>query len=74
MRRRRWRAPGVGRLVLVDGDTVADTNRNRQLIALTSTVRAPKAEVMASRVAGHQPQAARRSRMCSITAPARAKG
>jgi hydrogenase accessory protein hypB len=41
---------GVGRLVLVDGDTVADTNRNRQLIALTSTVGQPKAEVMASRV------------------------
>ena len=41
---------GVGRLVLVDGDTVADSNRNRQLIALTSTVGLPKAEVMVARV------------------------
>lgn len=41
---------GVGRLVLVDGDVVSDTNRNRQLIALTSTVGQPKAEVMAQRV------------------------
>lgn len=41
---------GVGRLVLVDGDTVADSNRNRQLVALTSTVGLPKAEVMAARV------------------------
>ncbi len=41
---------GVGRLILVDGDTVADTNRNRQLCALTSTVGQPKAEVVAARV------------------------
>ena len=41
---------GVGRLLLVDGDTVADSNRNRQLIALCSTVGQPKAEAMARRV------------------------
>lgn len=41
---------GVGRLILVDGDTVSDSNRNRQLIALCSTVGQPKAEVMARRV------------------------
>lgn len=41
---------GIGRLVLVDGDTVSDTNRNRQLVALCSTVGQPKAEVMAARV------------------------
>lgn len=41
---------GVGRLVLVDGDTVADSNRNRQLCALTSTVGQSKAEVIAARV------------------------
>lgn len=41
---------GVGRLVLVDGDTVADSNRNRQLCALTSTVGQSKAEVVAARV------------------------
>lgn len=41
---------GVGSLLLVDGDVVSDTNRNRQLVALTSTVGRPKAEVMAERV------------------------
>ncbi len=41
---------GVGRLILVDGDTVADSNRNRQLCALTSTVGQSKAEVIAARV------------------------
>ncbi len=41
---------GVGGLVLVDGDVVAETNRNRQLVALRSTVGRPKAEVMADRV------------------------
>ncbi|HIW72955.1 MAG TPA: tRNA threonylcarbamoyladenosine dehydratase [Firmicutes bacterium] len=41
---------GVGRLVLVDGDAVADSNRNRQLGALVSTVGLPKAEVTAARV------------------------
>ena len=41
---------GVGRLILVDGDTVADSNRNRQLCALTSTVGCSKAETVAARV------------------------
>ncbi|MCL2488779.1 MAG: tRNA threonylcarbamoyladenosine dehydratase, partial [Oscillospiraceae bacterium] len=41
---------GVGRLMLVDGDTVADSNRNRQLCALTSTVGQQKAAVMAARI------------------------
>ena len=41
---------GVGRLTLVDGDVVNDTNRNRQLIALQSTVGRPKVEVLAERL------------------------
>ena len=41
---------GIGRLVLVDGDTVSDTNRNRQLGALVSTIGLSKAEVTAARV------------------------
>ncbi len=41
---------GVGRLVLVDGDTVSLTNLNRQLVALHSTLGQSKAEVMARRV------------------------
>lgn len=47
---------GVGRLVLIDGDTVADSNRNRQLCALTSTVGQSKAEVTAARVRDIHPQ------------------
>lgn len=46
---------GIGRLVLVDGDTVSDTNRNRQLAALCSTVGRPKAAVMAERIADIHP-------------------
>ena len=41
---------GVGRLTLVDQDTVSFTNVNRQIIALSSTVDRPKAEVMAERI------------------------
>ena len=33
---------GVGHLTLVDADVVADSNRNRQIIALCSTVGQPK--------------------------------
>jgi tRNA threonylcarbamoyladenosine dehydratase len=41
---------GVGRLILVDKDTVDITNVNRQLIALLSTVGQPKAELMKERI------------------------
>ncbi len=41
---------GVGRLLLVDSDTVSVTNINRQLIALHSTVGQPKVAVAAARV------------------------
>lgn len=41
---------GVGRLTLIDRDTVGVSNINRQLCALTSTVGAPKAELMARRI------------------------
>ena len=40
---------GVGRLTLVDADTVQPTNLNRQLPALHSTLGQPKAEVLAER-------------------------
>ena len=40
---------GVGKLTLVDGDTVAVSNLNRQLPALTTTLGKPKAEVVAER-------------------------
>ena len=40
---------GIGRLMLVDDDTVAESNINRQLIALASTVGRQKAIVMRDR-------------------------
>lgn len=41
---------GVGRLTLIDRDTVSETNVNRQLCALNATVGLPKTEVMRRRV------------------------
>lgn len=41
---------GVGKLTLIDGDTVAKSNINRQIIALESTVGKHKAEVMKERI------------------------
>ena len=42
---------GVGRICLVDGDVVAKSNLNRQLVALSSTVGKSKARVMSERIA-----------------------
>ena len=41
---------GVGKLTLVDSDEVSESNINRQIIALNSTVGKPKAEVLADRI------------------------
>jgi len=41
---------GVGKLTLIDHDIVSESNMNRQLIALHSTVGIAKAEVMAKRI------------------------
>lgn len=40
---------GIGKMTIVDGDVVENTNRNRQLPALSSTVGKPKTEVLAER-------------------------
>lgn len=40
---------GVGHVTFMDGDVVAPSNLNRQLVALTSTLGMNKAEVMAAR-------------------------
>ena len=40
---------GIGALDFVDGDAVAPSNLNRQLVALTGTIGKNKAEVMAAR-------------------------
>ena len=47
---------GVGRLLLVDDDTVSESNLNRQIIALRSTVGQPKVAVMARRIADIDPE------------------
>lgn len=46
---------GVGHLLLVDGDTVDTSNRNRQLLALTSTEGQPKTQAAADRLLGINP-------------------
>ena len=48
---------GVGTLILIDGDVVAESNINRQIIALTSTVGKPKVEVMKDRILDINPDA-----------------
>jgi tRNA A37 threonylcarbamoyladenosine dehydratase len=47
---------GVGELTIVDGDVVSSSNRNRQLIALTSTLGLPKSELMAHRLKDINPE------------------
>ena len=46
---------GVGRLTLIDMDHVAESNVNRQVHALGSTLGASKIEVMAARIADISP-------------------
>ena len=41
---------GVGRLTLIDGDSVAESNLNRQSEATRSTLGMPKTEAMAARI------------------------
>lgn len=48
---------GVGRLILVDNDTVSLSNINRQLIATHDTLGQPKVEVMARRIRSINPRA-----------------
>lgn len=41
---------GVGHLILVDSDEVSETNKNRQLVALDSTIGRPKVDVLEERL------------------------
>ena len=52
---------GIGAVTLVDGDVVAESNLNRQLVALHSTLGKNKAEVMAARARDIDPE-------CRVTA------
>lgn len=58
---------GVGRLTLVDNDTVSVTNINRQLCALHSTVGQNKSDVMAARIHDINPECQVRSLVRSYT-------
>ncbi|MBR5784555.1 MAG: tRNA threonylcarbamoyladenosine dehydratase [Bacteroidales bacterium] len=51
---------GIGNLTIVDGDTVSQTNINRQLIATVDTVGLSKAEVFQKRLSSINPN-------CNIT-------
>ena len=46
---------GVGAIDLIDNDSISESNINRQLIALHSTVGRPKVEVFAERIADINP-------------------
>jgi tRNA A37 threonylcarbamoyladenosine dehydratase len=47
---------GVGRLTIIDQDTVGESNLNRQVCALGSTIGRPKARVMAERIRDIAPE------------------
>lgn len=47
---------GIGEMTIVDADTVENSNRNRQLLALTTTLGQPKSEVMAQRLLQINPE------------------
>ena len=55
---------GVGSFDLIDNDTVALTNLNRQIIATLDTIGQPKVEVMAKRIATINPDAKVNCRQC----------
>ncbi len=42
---------GVGKLIVIDGDSFSDSNLNRQLLATESTLQQPKVEQAAKRIA-----------------------
>ena len=55
---------GVGRLLLVDDDTVSESNLNRQIVALRSTIGHPKVAVMAERIRDIDPAITVETRQC----------
>lgn len=49
---------GIGAIDVIDGDTVAGSNLNRQIIATSGTVGMPKTEAMKNRIASVNPDCA----------------
>ena len=47
---------GIGHLIILDSDDVSLTNKNRQLLALDSTVGRPKCDVLAERLMDINPE------------------
>ncbi|PLX24066.1 MAG: tRNA threonylcarbamoyladenosine dehydratase [Marinilabiliales bacterium] len=47
---------GIGALTIVDGDLITPSNKNRQLIALESTIGHPKAEMLGKRLLDINPK------------------
>ncbi len=47
---------GVGHMTIADADTVGESNINRQLVALHSTIGKPKTEILAQRLRDINPQ------------------
>ena len=47
---------GVGRMTIADGDLIEDSNRNRQLVALSGTAGKAKAEVLGERLLDINPE------------------
>lgn len=47
---------GIGHLIILDSDEVSVTNKNRQLLALDSTVGRPKCDVLAERLRDINPE------------------
>lgn len=59
---------GVGHVTVLDCDTVSETNRNRQIIAMSSTVGRRKSEVVAARLMDINPELDLDVRDCYLTA------
>lgn len=55
---------GVGHFLLVDKDTISESNINRQIIATTSTIGRDKVEVMKERILDINPEAEVELRKC----------
>ncbi|MCQ2286483.1 MAG: tRNA threonylcarbamoyladenosine dehydratase [Bacteroidales bacterium] len=47
---------GIGEMTIVDADVVSDSNRNRQLVALVSTIGKPKVDVLGERLLDINPE------------------
>lgn len=57
---------GVGTMTIVDSDEVSESNINRQLVALQSTIGKPKVEVLAQRLTDINPSLQLSARQCYL--------